>query len=100
LIFAGIASLAVLPLPPLLVLKAAVLIGMFSSAALAIYWLTQAIDTANLNQGAKTSQEITQAQRWEPSTPPTQGTKKVGSHRPDQLRKPFRPKGIIWTTCQ
>jgi hypothetical protein len=53
-IFAGIASLAVLPLPPLLVLKAAVLIGVaatlfvaykrtqrvldLSSATMAIYW--------------------------------------------------------------
>jgi hypothetical protein len=74
-IFAGIASLAVLPLPPLLVFKAAVLIGALSSATLATYWLTQAINTIYLNQGAKTSQEITQAEHREPSTPPTQGTR-------------------------
>jgi hypothetical protein len=75
-IFAGIASLMVLPLPALLVFKAAVLIAALSSAALAIYWLTQAINTLYLNQGAKTSQESTQAQIWEPSTP-TQGNERL-----------------------
>jgi hypothetical protein len=56
-IFAGIASLAVIPLPAMLVFKVAVLAGAIASASLGVYWLTRiihnTISAATLTHGTQ-----------------------------------------------
>ena len=54
-IFAGIASLAVIPLPAMLVFKVAVLAGAIASASLGVYWLTRIIHNTYLTHAQETS---------------------------------------------
>ena len=74
-IFAGIASLAVIPLPAMLVFKVAVLAGAIASASLGVYWLTRVIqDTIS----AATLTHGTQETSPDDASPTVQETRLTG----------------------
>lgn len=87
-VFAGVASLAVIPLPALLVFRVATVAAALTAAALGIYWLTRAIRMAvirmafigdiYLTRAGKSSQDIQdtqQAHGIQDVLPPTYGEK-------------------------
>ena len=90
-IFAGIASLAVIPLPAMLVFKVAVLAGAIASASQGVYWLTRiihnTISAATLTHGTQETSPDDASPTFQETTTPTGDPAPLRGERLDRIAR-------------